>query len=93
MLRHFRQLCCQTVLRLLIFGDVEGALADFSWVLELDPSFVDAYVNRAGIRAAGDPNQMAALSGRTTLAYEAGDRGRSKRQTGSALPPALRRFP
>ena len=30
-------------------GDVAGALADFSRVLELEPGFVDALVNRASL--------------------------------------------
>ena len=30
-------------------GDIEGALADFSYVIELEPDFVDAYANRAGL--------------------------------------------
>jgi tetratricopeptide (TPR) repeat protein len=30
-------------------GDQDGALADFGYVLELDPGYVDAYINRAAI--------------------------------------------
>ncbi|MFF4624268.1 MFS transporter [Nonomuraea jabiensis] len=33
-------------------GDLQGAPADLSYVLELDPEFVAAYVNRSGIWAA-----------------------------------------
>lgn len=30
-------------------GDLDGALADFGYVLEIDPGYVDAYINRVSI--------------------------------------------
>jgi tetratricopeptide (TPR) repeat protein len=32
------------------FGDFDQALEDFGRLIELDPAFVDGYVNRAGVR-------------------------------------------
>src|SRR5262249_52667573 len=40
-------------------GDVDGAIADFSRVLDLDPDNVDAYVNRAGLRCDLGENEAA----------------------------------
>jgi Tfp pilus assembly protein PilF len=38
-------------LRELAAGDIEAGLSGLDYVLELDPGYLDAYVNRAGVRA------------------------------------------
>src|SRR5690606_29438174 len=57
----------------LVLGDEEGALADLARVIELDPAYVDAYVNRAGLLAALERDEEARVTAEAGLERDPGN--------------------